>query len=50
MYDRLVMDALDFVKTEPNRAMLFNLKDGYAPLCKFLDIDECPDEEVPRTQ
>lgn len=49
-YDRMVKDGLDFVKKEPQRALLFNLKDGYPPLCKFLGIpdDKCSDEDIPR--
>lgn len=49
VYDRMVRDGLDFAKKEPKRALFFNLKDGYPPLCKFLGIpdDKCPDEDIP---
>lgn len=50
MYDQFVQDGMDFVKEEPDRAILFHLKDGYAPLCEFLGINEseCPDEPFPQ--
>ncbi|CAB9526556.1 NAD dependent epimerase dehydratase [Seminavis robusta] len=47
MYDKFVVDGTKFAQKEPKRALLFHLKDGYAPLCQFLgvDNDKCPIDE-----
>ena len=48
-HELFVKDSQQFVQQEPDRALLFSLKDGYQPLCEFLGIDKatCPDEEFP---
>lgn len=49
VFDEFVRDGTQFAKDEPNRAMLLSLKDGYGPLCDFLDIDraKCPEGNLP---
>lgn len=42
-HNRLVRE-----KVPPHRLLEYNLRDGWEPLCNFLEIDDCPlDEEFP---
>jgi Sulfotransferase domain len=35
--------------TPPNQLLEYNVKQGWEPLCKFLEIEECPDTSFPKT-
>ncbi len=45
-YHKLVTDVIAHVP--PERLLIFEAEDGWAPLCKFLGVPE-PDEPYPRT-
>jgi len=45
-HETYVRDAKKFAEEDPEHAFIFNLKDGYAPLCEFLNVP-VPDEKFP---
>lgn len=47
LYDAFVHDAHDLLQGKPTQTLLFHLQDGYPPLCKFLDVVDCPTERFP---
>ena len=48
-YDKFMEDIPKVLKAHPDNAILFDMKEGYPTLCKFLEIDEadCPKEPFP---
>lgn len=49
-HEEFVKDSHEFLQQEPGRALLFNMKDGYKPICDFLGIEpavDCPNEPFP---
>lgn len=35
-------------KVPPERLLIFNVKEGWLPLCSFLDVEDCPSTPFPR--
>ena len=46
LFDRWEAEVKATVPSD--RLLEFNVKEGWAPLCKFLGIDEVPEEPFPR--
>lgn len=47
LYDNFVYDAHELIRSKPKETLLFDLRDGYPPLCKFLDVSDCPTANFP---
>ena len=48
-YDRFNEELPKVLETHPHNTILFDMKEGYPALCKFLEVDEadCPKEPFP---
>jgi hypothetical protein len=47
VYNSFVDDSDELLRSFPKNSLLFDLQQGYPPLCKFLGIVDCPQETFP---